>query len=92
MSPTLLNVPISYLTVHLKCKKQTVALSWIEVFAIIADRYFNKKDCTYLLRSAQLTIIKTWILTTFKLDFLQLFYLVQPNINFCFETDILSLM
>ena len=31
------------LMVHLKHKKQTVAVGWTEVFAIIADRYFNKK-------------------------------------------------
>lgn len=43
MTPTLLNVPISYLTVQFKCKKQTLAFGWTEVFAIIADRYFNKK-------------------------------------------------
>lgn len=41
MTPTLLNVPISCLTAQLKCKKQTLALGWTEVFAIIADRYFT---------------------------------------------------
>lgn len=43
MTPTLLNVPISYLTVQLNCKKQILAFGWTEVFAIIADRYFSKK-------------------------------------------------
>lgn len=31
------------LTVQLKCKKQTLAFGRTEVFAIIADRFFNKK-------------------------------------------------
>lgn len=30
-------------TVQLKCKKQTLAFGVTEVFAVIADRYFNKK-------------------------------------------------
>lgn len=41
MTPTLLTVPISSLIVQLKCKKQTLALGWTEVFAIIADVYFT---------------------------------------------------
>lgn len=30
-----------------ECKRQTLAFNWTEVFVIVGDMYFNKKDCTY---------------------------------------------